>query len=101
MEPLIKGSDEKRPPAIEVPFEIVVACGVDGVTIQPGGYRITAQALKNRKDEKLLVRNLAAVAQRRAEVDPAIRPGLGSSFWSRTTARRRSGRRAGRSCFPS
>jgi hypothetical protein len=74
MEPLVKKPDEKRPPAIEVPFEIVVACREDGVTIQPGNYRVTARALRDRKDEKLLLRNLAAVAQRRAEVDPAIRP---------------------------
>ncbi|MDG3003421.1 hypothetical protein [Paludisphaera mucosa] len=74
MEPLIKDPDKKRPTAIEVPFEIVLACGADGVTIQPGGYRITSQALKDRKGEDLLVRNLEAVALKRAEVDPLIRP---------------------------
>jgi len=71
---LIPDPDEKRPPAIQVPFEIVVACRDDGLTIQPGGYRITSEALRDRRNEELLVRNLAAVAQRRAEVDPAIRP---------------------------
>jgi hypothetical protein len=74
MEPLIRDPEKKRPPAIEVPFEIVVACGRDGVTIQPGNHRITTQALKNRREEELLVRNLEAEARRRAIVDPAIKP---------------------------
>ena len=40
-EPLVKSRIPDGPsPAIDVPFEIVVACGADGVTIQPGGYRI-------------------------------------------------------------
>lgn len=74
MKPLIPKDEEKTVPAIEVPFEIVVACGADGLTIQPGGYRITNQALRDRREEDLFVRNLEAVARKRAEVDPAIRP---------------------------
>lgn len=72
--PLFPPREAPPTPAIEIPFEIVVACNADGVTIQPGGYRITNQALRGRKSEDLLIRNLTAVSQKRAEVDPAIRP---------------------------
>ncbi|WP_165064918.1 hypothetical protein [Paludisphaera rhizosphaerae] len=74
MKPLIPNDEEKPETAVEIPFEIVVACGTDGLTIQPGGYRITNQALRTRRDEDLFVRNLEAVARKRAEVDPGIRP---------------------------
>ncbi|OJW08367.1 MAG: hypothetical protein BGO49_13295 [Planctomycetales bacterium 71-10] len=74
MQPLVQDPEKKRPPAIEVPFEIVVACTRDGVTIQPGNRKITTQALKNRRQDELLIRNLEAEALRRSEVDPAIKP---------------------------
>jgi len=76
---------------IEVPFDITVACGPDGLTIQPGGYRITAKALEEGRAEKLLVRHLASAVRRRALADPSIRPrprvkflverNGGSTFW--------------------
>ena len=76
---------------IEVPFEITVVCGADGVTIQPGGYRITASALREGRADKLLVRHLASAVRRRALADPTIRPRPrvkflverdgGSNFW--------------------
>lgn len=59
---------------IEVPFPIVVVCGADGVTIHPGGYRITGRALEAGRADGLLVKELLLVAQRRAATDPAIRP---------------------------
>lgn len=74
MKPLIPNDEEKPETAVEIPFEIVVACGMDGLTIQPGGYRITNQALRTRREEDLFIRNLEAVARKRAAVDPAIRP---------------------------
>lgn len=74
MQPLVQDPEKKRPPAIEVPFEIIVACARDGVTIQPGNRKITTQALKNRREDELLIRNLEAEALRRSEVDPAIKP---------------------------
>ncbi|WP_337175449.1 hypothetical protein [Paludisphaera sp.] len=74
MGPLIPDPDGERPKNVSVPFEIVVACGRDGVTIQPGSRRITTHALKHRRDEELLVRNLEAEARRRATLDPALRP---------------------------
>jgi len=69
-----RSKDWRRTPAIEAPFEIVVACDRDGVTIQPGNRRITAHALTDRREEELLTRNLEAEARRRAAVDPAIKP---------------------------
>ncbi|QEH35523.1 hypothetical protein OJF2_40750 [Aquisphaera giovannonii] len=59
---------------IEVPFEITVACEPDGLVIHPGGYRITAGSIKDRRKDSLLVRQLLAVANQRAAADPLIRP---------------------------
>jgi hypothetical protein len=74
-----------------VPFEIVVACGADGLVVHPGGYRITARSLKEERKDNLLIRQLEAVALQRAETDPSIRPKPrvkflveddgGSTFW--------------------
>ncbi|MBV8313280.1 MAG: hypothetical protein JO344_23085 [Planctomycetaceae bacterium] len=60
--------------SIEVPFEIVVVCGPDGAVIHPGGYLLTSKSLETGKKESIVVRELLAVAQRRAESDPTIRP---------------------------
>ncbi|MGZ3395869.1 MAG: hypothetical protein ACXWPK_17535 [Isosphaeraceae bacterium] len=59
---------------IEVPFEIVVVCRPDGAVIHPGGYLLTSKSLETGKKESIVVRELLAVAQRRAESDPTIRP---------------------------
>jgi len=59
---------------VEVPFEIVVVCGWDGLVIHPGGYRLTNQSLDARKKDSIVVRELLAVAQQRAAADPTIRP---------------------------
>jgi hypothetical protein len=73
-------SPRDRPPqAIDVPFEIVVVCRQEDLILHPGGYRLTVQALrdgngKGSKSESLLQRELRAIARRRAEVDPLIRP---------------------------
>ncbi|WP_165223530.1 hypothetical protein [Aquisphaera insulae] len=97
------GSPEFMPPiksripdgpskTIEVPFEITVACEPTGLLIHPGGYRITASSLRDRKKDSLLVRQLLAVANQRAAADPTIRPlprvkflvegGGSETFWS-------------------
>jgi hypothetical protein len=90
----------REPGAVTVPFEIVVVCRRDEVLLHPGGYRITAKALregaaKGDKAESLLQRELRTMVRRRAQVDPLIRPkprlkflvetGGGTTFW---TARR-------------
>ena len=97
--PLISPPD--RPSgSIEIPFEIVVVCRQDDLLIHPGGYRLTARALrdgggKGNNPDSLLRRELSALVRRRAQVDPLIRPrpsikflvesNGGSTFW---TARR-------------
>ena len=59
---------------IEVPFEIVVVCRPDGAVIHPGDYLLTSKSLETGKKESIVVRELLAVAQQRAESDPTIRP---------------------------
>ena len=59
---------------IDVPFEIVVVCGPNGAVIHPGGYQLTRKSLETGKKNSIMVRELLAVAQHRAESDPAIRP---------------------------
>ena len=59
---------------IEVPFEIVVVCRPDGAVINPGDYLLTSKSLETGKKESIVVRELLAVAQQRAESDPTIRP---------------------------
>ena len=86
-----------RPPgAIEVPFEIVVVCRPDELLLHPGGYRLSAQALregngKGANPDSLMKRELRALVLRRAQVDPLIRPkptvkflvetGGGTTYW--------------------
>jgi hypothetical protein len=57
---------------IEVPFQVVVACGRDGVVLHPGGYRLSAKALKS--NGGLLLRDLKSIVQTRRDVDPTIHP---------------------------
>ena len=87
----------RKPGAIDVPFEIVVVCRRDDVLLHPGGYRITAQSLrdsarKGDSTDSLLKRELRTMVKRRAQVDPLIRPkprlkflvetGGGTTFWT-------------------
>jgi hypothetical protein len=67
-----KGSPDKQPLRIETPFEIVVACGSDGVVIHPGGYRISPRLLKGKND--ILPKELKSVVRTRQLLDPMIRP---------------------------
>ena len=66
------GGPERKPLRVEVPFEIVVACGPDGVVIHPGGYRLTPKALKTK--DQILVKELKSIVRVRQQVDPMIRP---------------------------
>jgi hypothetical protein len=65
--------------AIDVPFEIVVVCRRDDLLLHPGGYQLTAEALRQgggrgTNSESLLKRELRAMVRRRAQIDPMIRP---------------------------
>ncbi|MGE5756505.1 MAG: hypothetical protein ACM35G_12485, partial [Planctomycetaceae bacterium] len=66
------GTPEKRPNRLEVPFEIVVACGPDGVVIHPGGYHLSPKALKSK--DGMLTKELRSVVRLRQQVDLMIRP---------------------------
>ena len=59
---------------IQVPFEIVVVCELDGLVIHPGGYRISGSLLQSQRKDSILVKELLAVANQRAAADPTIRP---------------------------
>jgi hypothetical protein len=70
-------------------YEIVVVCGAKGVIVQPGSYRVTADALKDR--EGLLKNQIVALvkakktAEPKQSIEPTIRflvqPGGESTFW--------------------
>jgi hypothetical protein len=71
-------------------YEIVVVCSARGVIVQPGSYRVTADALKDR--EGLLKNQIVALvkakktAEPKLSIEPTIRflvqPGGESTFWS-------------------
>jgi hypothetical protein len=65
-------ADRRKPLSIDVPFEMVVACAADGVVIHPGGYRLSAKALKGQ--DALLLKHLKTIVQTRRQVDPLIHP---------------------------
>ncbi|MGE3820528.1 MAG: cell envelope integrity protein TolA [Isosphaeraceae bacterium] len=56
---------------VEVPLDLVVACGPNGVTIHPGGYRISRATLAR---EKRLARDLATIVLNYERIDPSIVP---------------------------
>ncbi len=51
-------------------FEVVVVCGPKGVTVQPGAYRVTAAALKDR--DGLLKKQMVALVRARRAADPGV-----------------------------
>jgi hypothetical protein len=51
-------------------FEIVVVCGPRGVIVQPGGYRVTAEALKDR--DGLLKKQMVALVKARRAADTKV-----------------------------
>jgi len=80
--------------SIEVPFEIVVVCRQYDVLLHPGGYRLTTQVMQEHgaSKESLLAREIVTMVNKRAIVDPLIRPkprikflvesNGGETFWS-------------------
>ena len=51
-------------------FEVVVVCGPKGVIVQPGTYRITAEALQDR--EGLFKKQVVALVKARRAADPTL-----------------------------
>jgi hypothetical protein len=56
---------------IDVPLDLVVACGPGGVVVHPGGYRLTTAALKK---NGLLRRDLETIVRNHELTDPSVRP---------------------------
>jgi hypothetical protein len=65
-------SRQKLPLRVDVPFEIVVACGPEGVVIHPGGFQLSSKVLKS--NHSLLLDQLKSIVQTRRQVDPMIHP---------------------------
>ena len=71
-------------------FEVVVVCGPRGVIVQPGGYRVTADALKDR--DGLLKKQMVALVKARRTADPKtiieprvrflVQPGGDKMYWA-------------------
>ena len=51
-------------------FEIVLVCGPRGVIVQPGTYRVTTDALKDR--DGLLKKQIVALVKAKRTADPKI-----------------------------
>jgi hypothetical protein len=60
-----------NPRSVEVPLELVVACGADGIVIHPGGYRLSLTSLKR---DRGLRRDLVTIVRNYAMIDPLVRP---------------------------
>ena len=53
---------------VDKSFEIVVVCSLEGVIVQPGNYRVTADALRDR--EGLFKKQVVALVKNRRAADP-------------------------------
>lgn len=71
-------------------LEIVLVCGSKGVIVQPGGYRVTADALKDRggllKKQIVALVKARRTAEPKAALEPRVRflvqPGGEKSYWT-------------------
>jgi hypothetical protein len=71
-------------------FEVVVVCGPRGVIVQPGGYRVTVDALKDR--DGLMKKQIVALVKAKRTADPKVsfepkirflvQPGGDKTFWA-------------------
>ena len=71
-------------------FEIVVVCSARGVIVQPGSYRVTADALKDR--DGLLKKQIVALVKAKRTADPKttiepkvrflVQPGGDKTYWA-------------------
>ena len=91
--------EKDRAPALPEPstssitdrrFEIVLVCGPRGVIVMPGGYRVTADALKDR--DGLMRKQMVALVKAKRTADPKVnleprvrflvQPGGDKTFWA-------------------
>jgi hypothetical protein len=61
----------RGPKEVNIPLELVVACGPDGVVLHPGGYRISRSSLQR---DRLLLRDLETIVRNHELIDPSIHP---------------------------
>ena len=71
-------------------FEVVLVCGPRGVIVQPGAYRVTSNALKDR--DGLLKKQIVALVKARRSADPStlieprvrflVQPGGEANYWA-------------------
>jgi hypothetical protein len=85
-------TDRTVPPTsiVDRRFEIVVVCGPRGVIVQPGAYRVTTDALKDR--DGLLKKQIVALVKARRSADPSttieprvrflVQPGGDANYWT-------------------
>lgn len=59
------------PRSVDVPLDLVIACGPEGVVLHPGGYRMSLSSLKR---ERGLRRDLETIVVNYAMIDPMIHP---------------------------
>jgi hypothetical protein len=56
---------------VDVPLDLVVACGPDGLVLHPGGYQLSLAALKR---ERRLKRDLETIVMNYVMIDPMVHP---------------------------
>ena len=71
-------------------FEVVLVCGPKGVIVQPGTYRVTTAALKDR--DGLLKKQIVALVKAKRSADPStvyeprvrflVQPGGEKNYWA-------------------
>lgn len=74
--------------SVDVPLDLVVACGRDGVIIHPGAYRLSPGALRTagtlKRDLETIVRNhelIDPMVRPRPRVQFLIEPGGSDTYW--------------------
>jgi hypothetical protein len=82
--------DSKNFKIVDKSYEIVVVCNARGVIVQPGAYRVTAQALKSR--DGLLKTEIVSLVKARRTLDPKqtieprvrflVQPGGEGTYWT-------------------
>ena len=78
------------PSIVDRRFEMVLVCGPRGVIVQPGGYRVTSEALGDR--DGLLKKQMVALVKARRTADPKtiieprvkflVQPGGDKTYWT-------------------
>jgi len=68
--PALPALPEPGPKVVDRTFEVVVVCGSRGVVVQPGGYRVTSDALRDR--DGLFKKQIVGLVKARRSADPKV-----------------------------